>query len=1017
MKKRLLCLLMCLIMVMSVVLTGCSEKTDEEATDDIKDKASEAAMTLRMWVVCEEEIHPDNQLKVTEAINAITTSKFKTKLVIEFLTEDVYRAKLDDAIAKFALTQEAYKPEEVPEEDVEGDGATEGEVEGEGEAVEQETITDATEVNDLGMTVIKYPEVLANQVDILYIAGEDMYVDYIEKGWLAQLDTELQVSSKKLKEYISGTLLAAAKVGGKTYAIPNNRTIGEYKYMLLNKELMQKYKQHAYWEEGMIDGFYNENLYSFLNLVYKFENDVLPIDSTYDECLKLLAHYWYIDSEDFSVDLNKFSVFGYYYDNLADLNRGSVALGFDSLFANEDFADGFLKLNEFRLKDYFRTENDTRSQVAVKFMTGDANILTKGEYVEDGVAYYPVVVGYPTASSEDIYGNMFGVCSYSVSVSRSMEIVTYLNTNSNFRNLLQYGVEDLHYSVIETPDGTEVVKRNEDPLFKYMMNIYATGNTFIAYPDPKENMSPDIWESGKIQNRSSLVDPLLGFDFKDFLAESMVEEEVITLDEDGYNVSYTTGYSKAMLGQNAELANWLSNCDSKGAGVYALKTYELGEYQRVVYYLYNSTIGNNGSVTVSVGEMPVTVEKEDKNGNLVTEQVGLNLNLTYTTSPIASDTKGYEITVITVDAKRNGQLNLNYKVNDGTLAAYDTIEQATRIAFDFMNTQTYSITTYELTRSMVLKNVTLINWVLDKHENAPKGQSENYLLTCEKDLGNGKKETIYVALRARIGSVTTLNVQPTGDSKNLVVNFNYSEDPEASVEEGMLDYLFTYVSVVHDSNVKVKAAVSMDDVAGKWKTTDEEEIEYERYGNLDTELIRFMQQVNDAVPEIFEKQYKKIHNQYVEDLAAATTEIERNKAIKTACEELEKLVKEFGVLLSVDEMPSHARTTFPKLYADIRDYGFVVDDRTDKVKANTLAQFHRNVRSLSSYEQVPYKVSNPDGKFDPYGNNENTEDFIYFDSPYKLYYEWMVTYNYLPDSMKKDDTATDESADSEESAS
>ena len=49
MKKRLLCLLMCLIMVMSVVLTGCSEKTDEEATDDIKDKASEAAMTLRMW--------------------------------------------------------------------------------------------------------------------------------------------------------------------------------------------------------------------------------------------------------------------------------------------------------------------------------------------------------------------------------------------------------------------------------------------------------------------------------------------------------------------------------------------------------------------------------------------------------------------------------------------------------------------------------------------------------------------------------------------------------------------------------------------------------------------------------------------------------------------------------------------------------------------------------------------------------------------------------------------------------
>jgi hypothetical protein len=39
--------------------------------------------------------------------------------------------------------------------------------------------------NELGMSVIKYPEALANQVDIIWIGGEDgedMYLSFIEEG-------------------------------------------------------------------------------------------------------------------------------------------------------------------------------------------------------------------------------------------------------------------------------------------------------------------------------------------------------------------------------------------------------------------------------------------------------------------------------------------------------------------------------------------------------------------------------------------------------------------------------------------------------------------------------------------------------------------------------------------------------------------------------------------------------------------------------------------------------------------
>jgi hypothetical protein len=256
-----------------------------------------------------------------------------------------------------------------------------------------------------------------------------------------------------------------------------------------------------------------------------------------------------------------------------------------------------------------------------------------------------------------------------------------------------------------------------------------------------------------------------------------------------------------------------------------------------------------------------------------------------------------------------------------------------------------------------------------------------------------------------MASVTTLNVQPTGDSRTLVINFNFAENPDDTFEPGMLDYIFTYVSVIHDANVKVSPAVSMDDIAARFESTETADIQYDRFGTLDTDLIKFMQEVNDAIPGIFDKNFKKIQTAYQEACAGAT-EIQKKAALKTACDDLEALIGEFKKLLSVDEMPSYSRTAFPKIYNDIRI--FCVDDRTDKVKAETLAQFHRNVCSLASYETVPYKVTSPSGQFDPYGNNEGTEAFVYFDSPYKLYYEWMKKYNFLPDNMQKDEEASDE---------
>ncbi|MBQ7346529.1 MAG: hypothetical protein IJW55_01075 [Clostridia bacterium] len=1016
MKKRLFCLFLCLITLLTSVLVSCSSKDDETATEDISDAASESAMTLSMWIVSKDKISAAAAAAVSEQINSVTKSKFKTQLVINYLTEDEYESKLEQTITAYEASK-ANTPV-VPEE-----AETET-------SAETGAVTDETETNEWGLTVIKYPELIANQVDIIYISGEDMYIDFIGNEWLSELDTELSSSSKKIKEYVSSTLLSAAKYNGTTYAIPNNLVIGEYTYMLLNKDLMKKYQQHAYAEEGMINGFYNENLYSFLNLVYLFEDNVIPVDASYEDCLDLLAHYWSIDSETYDL-LDEFSVFGYHYNSIDELNRGSTILGYNSLFEDEEFVEDYLKLNEFRFKDYFNMGKDAEGNsletrtggAAVKFINGDSNILSKGVYKdENGVEYYPIVVGYPTASSDDIYGNMFGVCKYTRSVSRSMEIITYLNTNADFRNLLQYGVEGTHYKVEEAEDGTKTVNRlNND----YLMDIYATGNAFLAYPDPLYKMSADIWESGKVQNRDSLVDPLLGLHIGEYAESAGSEEESVTLAKVGYNISYSSGHSKDVLGQNATLKKWLDECDAAGKGIYVLNTSVTeGQYLTATYYIYNNNLTKN--TNFSVVDNRVVEKKVDESTQKETEvQTDLDFVFTYTDASGNSST-GYELSVFHLYTKKSNEFELKANVNE-TETALQMKDLGSLLNFDFYNTNEYSIEVYEkLSKSAVLKNETLASWLDSCDENAKNATGSNpmsFLMTDKKDLGNGKTEYTFVAYRTKLKNITELQILPTGGTGKLDLRFNYSHG-EDKLDSTEANYLLYYVRVTANSNVDVKASYFSN---GSTVTIAEEKQDtpnFEMCGNLDTELVKFLETLNDNIAgengvleEKFQEYYsdykdavKSIDNQIAaingkQDLTDAdladieTLEKEKETALNGAIGNFEALVAELGVLLSTGEDVPMS-TSFTVLSDYITAWNYVTEDRYTASSGDVnLAQFHRYIQMAANYETQTIMVEDGEG-----GESEalyqETEAYVYFDSPYAVYYAWMQTYGYLPSTKK-----------------
>ena len=99
MTKKLVCLFLSLLMIMSVCLTACGQKTDAEVEEDLADDASANAATIVLCLMSDQKVEQETVDAITEAANAITEKKFKTRLVLKYFTADEYYQQLEASYA------------------------------------------------------------------------------------------------------------------------------------------------------------------------------------------------------------------------------------------------------------------------------------------------------------------------------------------------------------------------------------------------------------------------------------------------------------------------------------------------------------------------------------------------------------------------------------------------------------------------------------------------------------------------------------------------------------------------------------------------------------------------------------------------------------------------------------------------------------------------------------------------------------------------------------------------------
>jgi hypothetical protein len=471
---------------------GCAEKDKSDVMNKIGEEASEGAVSLSMYLMSEEEVSDEQELAMEKAVNAITEKEFKVHLDLRYFTPDKYYQALEADLAKMT---EYYS----------GDGI------GKEEATPVYTDED-------GLPITFYPPIEEFDVDIFYFGGYDKYVKYSEAGYLRDISTEIDGSAKALKAVINTNLLNQVKVlNGKYDMVPTNRAIGEYTYLLLNKKVLQETQYAASDINSLVD----EDCQDLLSLVDDiFGDEYVPLKSYTGELDLIDVEYFGVDENGMMTD--GFSLIAGTYSNSWAYGAAGSYPEMSHILNTKNCgrlsAEEQIKvLKGYEFNGYLGDEEDADKPFAVGYIKGGAEVVEK--YGDD---YEIVPVQMPKLDTADVYEHVMAVSEKTNSVKQSAEIITHLNTNEEFRNLLLYGIEKENYVWVDAigEDGNPIIDEDgnvykvvsrltEDPEKLYVMDKNKTGNVIYAYPAVGEN--PLASDYALEQNQDIQLDYTIGF--------------------------------------------------------------------------------------------------------------------------------------------------------------------------------------------------------------------------------------------------------------------------------------------------------------------------------------------------------------------------------------------------------------------------------------------------------------------------------------------------------------------------
>ena len=327
-------------------------------------------------------------------------------------------------------------------------------------------------------------------MDILFTSSWALdYVQNARKGAFMELDSLLDQQGKGIKETIDPAFLEGSKVDGHNYAIPANKELPAQEVWRFNKEFLDKYNLDISNVRSL------ESIEPLLKTIKENEPNITPYAMVkdfmpvlpFDYVIEKMPMAVYLDTKDYKVV---------------------------NILESPELKDTLKTIRKYYKAGYVSPEVDTTTSVD--------DLFKSGKWFMDRAATQPMAdnlwtasYGYPVVSTpaSDAYiynwsvmGSMQAISANSEYPEKAMEFLNLLNTDAYLRNLVDSGIEGVHYEKI----GDNKMKNLEQSK-SYDMPTFSLGNIMITYLN--ESDPDNKWEEFKKFNAAGVNAPLLGFNF------------------------------------------------------------------------------------------------------------------------------------------------------------------------------------------------------------------------------------------------------------------------------------------------------------------------------------------------------------------------------------------------------------------------------------------------------------------------------------------------------------------------
>lgn len=322
--------------------------------------------------------------------------------------------------------------------------------------------------------------------DIAYTTG-GTYVQDTQKGAFKSLDTLLDKEGKELKELLNPALIEGARVDGELYGIPSNKEAAGQRVFTFNKRLVEEYDFDISEVKTLAD------LEPMLKVIKENEPSITPI-ATFNPYLP----FDYIYDEEMP--------FGFPLEG----NRDEVVNQFETDEAMEVFKIMHDYFKAGYIKSDAATSKDSWPLDVENWFVRMGESQPYADLLWSRSANYQVVsvpIEDPVTFNSSVTGAIQAISITSANPEKAMEFLNLLNTDEYLRNLVDKGIEGVHYEKNEDGTISDLPARIE----RYNMPTYALGNHFNLYL--YEDDPADKWEEFEAFNESAETSPTLGFHF------------------------------------------------------------------------------------------------------------------------------------------------------------------------------------------------------------------------------------------------------------------------------------------------------------------------------------------------------------------------------------------------------------------------------------------------------------------------------------------------------------------------